>query len=102
MSERASTKGPWRIAGKGTIRTETAWIASVNWRNREANAALIAAAPDLLDACKRASEILRGRGYPSWGIAKDILNEAIAKAEGLGQRADADPKNPLSEGRERS
>lgn len=52
---------------------------------RDANALLIAAAPDLLDACKRASEILRGRGFPGWGIAKDILNEAIAKAEGREQ-----------------
>lgn len=37
----------------------------------------------LMDAYKRASEILRGRGCPGWGIAKDILNEAVAKAEGV-------------------
>lgn len=37
-------------------------------------------ASGLLDANKRASEILRGRGYPGWGVAKDILNEAIASA----------------------
>ena len=46
------TPGPWWVAGKGTIRWGdakshlTGWIASVNWRNRDANARLIAAAPD--------------------------------------------------------
>lgn len=37
---------------------------------------------DLLEACKRASEILKSKGAPGWGVAKDILNAAIAKAEG--------------------
>ena len=47
----AWTPGPWRIAGKGTIRAgEYNWIASINWKNRDANACLIAAAPDLYAA----------------------------------------------------
>lgn len=48
------TPAPWRVAGKGTIRTETAWVASINWRNREANARLIAAAPQLYEALSAA------------------------------------------------
>lgn len=54
MGERTHTPGPWRVAGKGTIRTETAWVASINWRNREANAALIAAAPTMFDGIEEA------------------------------------------------
>lgn len=54
MTEPKFTKGPWRIAGKGTIRTDDAWVASINWRNRDANARLIAAAPQLYEALKEA------------------------------------------------
>lgn len=36
---------------------------------------------DLLEACKRAVEILN-TGAPGWGVAKDILNAAISKAQG--------------------
>ncbi len=44
------TAGPWRIAGKGTIRAgDHHWIANVNWRNRDANARIIAAAPTMRD-----------------------------------------------------
>lgn len=49
MSEAKHTPGPWRVAGKGTIRKgDNEWIASIHWRNREPNARLIAAAPELL------------------------------------------------------
>lgn len=41
------TLGPWRISGQGTIRAGDGWIGDVHWRNRKANAALIAASPDL-------------------------------------------------------
>lgn len=45
------TAGPWWISGQGTIRAgEVFWAARCNWKNREANARLIAAAPDLLAA----------------------------------------------------
>lgn len=80
------TPGPWGIDGNINI-----WImaghlhvATVprahdgDWSS--ANAKLIAAAPDLLEACKQATAILRGDGAPGWGVAKDILNTAIAKA----------------------
>jgi len=46
------------------------------------NAPLIAAAPELLAAAKEALAILRGQGAPGWGVAKDVLGTAIAKAEG--------------------
>lgn len=49
---------------------------------RCADAALIAAAPEMLDAMKRVLDILRDKGAPGWGVAKDILGEAIVKAEG--------------------
>jgi hypothetical protein len=39
------TPGPWRIAGKGTIRQgDDIWIAKANWRNAEANTSRIVAA----------------------------------------------------------
>ena len=82
------TPGPWAFSFESV---DPEWavvttpggaiVANVNADHRQqANARLIAAAPDMLAAMKQASEILRGRGYPGWGIAKDILNEAIAKA----------------------
>ena len=49
------TPGPWWVAGKATIRygdpnsIDTGWVASVHWRNREANARVIAAAPTMFD-----------------------------------------------------
>lgn len=40
MSER--TTGPWRLSGKSSIRAGAHnWIATVNWCNRDANAAFI-------------------------------------------------------------
>lgn len=54
MSETKFTRGPWCLAGKGTIRAGTSnWIASINWFNRKANAELISAAPDLFHALER-------------------------------------------------
>lgn len=43
------TQGPWLVNGKQSIRgTNGEYIARANWNNGEANARLIAAAPDLL------------------------------------------------------
>lgn len=45
------TPGPWHIRGKQSIRGHGGeYIAKTNWQNGEANARLIAAAPDLLEA----------------------------------------------------
>jgi hypothetical protein len=35
------TKTPWRLVGKSVIRDEEGWIATVERRNRDANAAFI-------------------------------------------------------------
>lgn len=81
---------------------------SDNWRN---DARLIAAAPDLLEALFECEEYFDNKAdadcdqdgfIPNKEMRLlDVVRAAIAKAEGLGQRADATP-NPLSEGRERS
>ena len=48
------TPGPWWLAGASTIRCGDSktggWIGRVNWRNRDANARLMVAAPDMLAA----------------------------------------------------
>ena len=83
MADSKHTPGPWWIAGEGTIRSGTGkrdrdagWIADVNWRNRDANARLIAAAPELLDALKLAASII---GHPDDEMSKYIAS-IIAKA----------------------
>ena len=48
----AHTNGPWRITGQGTIRAGDDRVAQVYWHNKEANARLIAAAPNLLAALR--------------------------------------------------
>ena len=52
------------------------------------------------DDCDPDGDNARGRrkATQAWNRRR----RALAKAEGLGQRADATPTNPLSEGRERS
>lgn len=101
MSESKHTPGPWFVSGVRFRMNGGEWhsinrydeakkqdenIACVGFDPRNGagltDARLIAAAPDLLEACKRASAILRGDGAPGWGVAKDILNTAIARAEG--------------------
>lgn len=69
----AFTAGPWRIAGKGTIRAgKDHWIADICWRNRDANARLIAAAPAMAEALLYVAERI---------LAQHVLNEF--EAEGL-------------------
>ena len=53
------TPGPWHVAGKQTIKAgRDRWIGKANWNNGEANAHLIAAAPDMYEALKVAEEAL--------------------------------------------
>ena len=82
-----TTRGPWRITGKGTIRAgEHDWVARVYWRNQEANARLIAASPDLLAAAIHAEAVL-SIVEPRSNKAEYLetlseLRAAIAKATG--------------------
>lgn len=130
MSERASTKGrghtpgPWVLDGhnmssilkcvvpKGDPKAchltgdydIIARCFSDNWRN---DARLIAAAPDMFEALLTALPYIEcaeeDDAYKPGVVAKVTaqIRAVLAKA-GLTNLADATPKNPLSEGRERS
>ena len=88
MGEQVHTPTPWRVTGKGTIRTETAWIASCNWKNKEANAALIVKAVnahhDLVAALLMARKYVKrvivdlDQGYAPH---LEDIDAALAKAE---------------------
>lgn len=95
------TPGPWVVVAGDNYRIESEaipdeyphlfpgddlgrMVAMVGNRQPDfgaADAALIAAAPDLLDAAERALSYLL-KGTAGWGVAKDILNAAIHKARG--------------------
>lgn len=76
------TTGPWRIShswdDETIIASEEDWIAECDGRNHKANARLIAAAPDLLEALR---PMVNGTYYIT---GKDVerARAAIAKAEG--------------------
>ena len=103
------TPGPWAIAPKSLGGAEQIYtekhgrIATINNTypdaEAEANARLIAAAPELLQACKKAYQQLRDIqiAYGAEGVeiypdgCEMILEAAIAKAD---QQAIATPKKP--------
>lgn len=83
------TSGPWTvISGLGIAHKPDGVIAQIKnieagYQTMEANARLIAAAPDLLKACKIALETLHeyaNEGYPN--TVKKLVESSIAKAEG--------------------
>lgn len=79
------TPGPWTISycqimGKPSGIEEPIGIADVKNRDMDANARLIAAAPDLLEAAKAIMNSNRGEHLPAEKVGK--MMEAIAKAEG--------------------
>lgn len=55
---------------------------SIKTDENKANARLIAAAPDLLRACKMALETIKHAALEEFNIPQDYLERAIAKAEG--------------------
>jgi len=96
VSGAGHTPGPWRYfkEGNGTRFHVTARpvgtpgnhfddFATVDIEH-EADARLIAAAPDLLAACEAALLFFRREALPTWQQAQAILAAAIAKAKGGG------------------
>jgi hypothetical protein len=82
------TPGPWTISKNAdgwSILAETSEIAMVGTSTshieaeKEANARLIAAGPDLLEACKRAYDMLHDDDYEDDGTG--FLLAAIEKAD---------------------
>lgn len=84
----AHTAGPWLNSGLDIVGSDnnTTVVASVNgtFSNEneiEANALLIAAAPDLLEALKMIVENTEKDGYVNAGLLDEAI-AAIAKAQG--------------------
>lgn len=90
MKTISHTPGPWTLAGGRVIETTSGEFA-VNrttgdgWRRSprelDANARLVAAAPELLEALRRCADRL---GDMDCGDELDAARAAIAKAEGRG------------------
>ena len=90
MTNATHTKGPWTTYIKGGV---DGWITAadgnliacaVRYESMQANAALIAAAPDMLAASEAfMSELDSGDNFMAWEKAKAELRAAIAKAKGL-------------------
>ncbi|MDA8256544.1 MAG: hypothetical protein M0Z99_13040 [Betaproteobacteria bacterium] len=82
------TPGPWE-AKQGSLHPYRIFagprlIADIHIQHcQDANANLIAAAPDLLELLKQCEEVLAGDGHEG-GIFIDEIRSAIARAEGHG------------------
>ena len=79
------TPGPWHTDSIGTIKqTGTAVrIAVCDYRDLDANAALLAAAPELLAACEAIAEYGWKGQTPEGRSPYDMVCAAITKAKGL-------------------
>lgn len=81
------TKGPWVIGDFGRVSTlnkdkSGEWYEPIDLDN-EANANLIAAAPELLDLCKHVlANIRSGHGNDTDTSLQRLLEQTVAKAEG--------------------
>ena len=90
LIEKIPTKGPWTVTPGGAVQLGTLYfINNTNGQGmRQADAALIAAAPDLLRALKRWQEFAETNGYTDTDYLTGTVgwvsetNAAIAKAEG--------------------
>ena len=86
------TKGPWVAKDKGygwSIEAIGVWFGNPSWLSKKktkANAILIAAAPDLLEAAEWLISSFQGAPYsldmPAINTEIENLEEAIAKANG--------------------
>ena len=89
------TPGPWKIIyaiigiekemwPNAIIANQTvcdfSWLGGYDLATQQANAALVAAAPDLLDALKEARDALNGA--PNTSGLQAQINDAIARATG--------------------
>lgn len=105
MSQLKHTPGPWQAFGqrvvavemprieygermqysRGYCVTQTKLYTDPDRETAEANARLIAAAPELLEACHKCEQLMLNRGDPfrgdDWQLMQDI-RAAIAKAKG--------------------
>ena len=93
MSYPPHTSGPWDVVERGygaDIEPSVAWIGYGSAHSKEvhkANARLIAAAPELLEALKDIATWLSNWDCPmfqenEWQATEDAMKAAIAKAEG--------------------
>lgn len=95
--ETKHTPGPWTIVPNTTLPDGTAatsilspglfpgFVCHCEGENREANAHLIAAGPDLLEACESAFRLLacqEGKLTENHKLAMNALRPAIKKAKG--------------------
>ncbi len=82
------TPGPWNFDAYGEVFhiSNNGFVASVYGKTEnEANARLIAAAPELLEALRLAEQVLLDEYGPEFTHPHaDIIRLAIAKAEGQG------------------
>ena len=91
----AHTPGPWdyrdpdgKVRANGeVVATVWQWLVKDRWDERDANARLIAAAPDLLAALRQvvASAFPNPTEHPAMSAAWKVAEAAIAKAEGGGR-----------------
>jgi hypothetical protein len=81
------TKGEWKVQD-GHIESNGKWICQLwskkeeDFENSEANALLIAAAPDLYNALKGIKELAKGYTEMPKDIILKAIDKALAKAEG--------------------
>lgn len=82
------TPGPWKASSTWvTGETDDITIAQCSYRDKnlnesEANAHLIAAAPDMLHALELIGKYSDRLDYDQWGTVISTINAAIAKARG--------------------
>lgn len=76
------TRGPWEVRGQEIYGNEpNGYICK--WSGRSANASLIAAAPELLEALKMAVAVMQNNNIDESMAGKfEVFTDAINKAKG--------------------